>query len=326
MVSVVIPTLNEEYFIERCLDSVRQQSFPFEEMDLMVVDGGSTDRTCEIVREYSLKHPNVRLLHNPQKIQSAAFNIGYAQSSTPILIRLDAHALYDKEYIDRCVKIINTNGEVANVGGVCLIRPQHNGTVAMANALLNQSRFGIGGASFRVGGHEGYVDTVPFGAFPRWIIDKIGGMREDLPRGEDNEYNYRIRSAGYKVYFDPQIKADYFARDSIVSSARQMYQNGYSIAKLIHINPCIISLRHVVPFMFVSCLIILSLLSFITVYALYLLCFSLSIYAIGAIMASTAIARNNGIKYLFIMPILFFVIHLSYGWGTIMGLIYYVKW
>lgn len=124
-VAVIIPTLNEERFIECCLNSVMQQTYPFENMDVMIVDGGSTDGTQEKVNQISKKYPNVRLIHNPGKIQSIAFNIGVRESTAPFIVRLDAHAIYDNVYIERCLQTFSANIEslgcssevIGNVGG-----------------------------------------------------------------------------------------------------------------------------------------------------------------------------------------------------------------
>ena len=151
MVAIIIPTLNEERFIECCLDSVRQQTYPFEQMDVMVVDGGSSDRTKEIVLMYCERFPNVRLLDNPKRIQSAAFNLGVKNSRAPIIIRLDAHATYNEKYVELCSKHLLEHQEYGNVGGVCKTLPMRNTLMAEANAILNKSMFGIGGAKFRIG-------------------------------------------------------------------------------------------------------------------------------------------------------------------------------
>ena len=133
-VAIIIPTLNEERFIENCLTSVMKQTFPFEEMDVMVVDGGSKDKTREIVQRISEQHPTVRLIDNPGRIQSIAFNIGVKASSAPYVVRLDAHATYNKVYIEKCLEIFSVKAHVlgcspellGNVGGVWNIRPQHS--------------------------------------------------------------------------------------------------------------------------------------------------------------------------------------------------------
>jgi glycosyltransferase involved in cell wall biosynthesis len=177
-VAVVIPTLNEERFITRCLDSVMSQTYPFCEMDVMVVDGGSIDATKSIVKEVAEKWPNVRLIDNPGKIQSIAFNIGAKESRAPYIIRLDAHALYNNDYVEKCLADLKADCNRGNVGGRCVILPYDNSLWANTNAILNYSRFGIGGSAFRVGVTPQNVDSVPFGAFPRSVIEKVGGMKE----------------------------------------------------------------------------------------------------------------------------------------------------
>lgn len=320
-VAVVIPTLNEEKFIEQCLGSVMQQSFPFEEMDVMVVDGGSKDRTCEIVKGISQKHPNVRLIPNPGKIQSIAFNIGVNESSALYIVRLDAHALYHEKYIELCVKGLEDDSKRGNVGGMWNIVPQNSSIWAEANAILNYSKFGIGGASFRVGAEAGNVDTVPFGAFPRRVIEEIGGMREDLPRGEDNEFNSRIKKAGYNIYFNPEIVCTYFARPTLKASAKQMYANGESIGILYHIDREAIGLRHMIPLVFVVGLILGAILTIAFNPFIYVYLSGLGFYFLCDLFASIQCALKHGLKFLLPLFVLFFVVHVAYGLGTIKGLI-----
>lgn len=320
-VAIVIPTLNEERFIARCLDSVISQTFPFKEMDVMVVDGGSSDKTREIVNEYHLKYDNIRLLDNPGRIQSIAFNIGVANSSAPYIVRLDAHALYKPYYIEGCIKGLKGDDKRGNVGGQWDIQPQNSSLWAVTNAIFNYSKFGIGGASYRVGAKAGNVDTVPFGSFSRKLIDEIGGMREDLPRGEDNEFNSRIKKAGYDIYFDPQIECIYYARPSFSASCRQMFANGESIGHLFYIDRDSIGLRHLVPLVFVLGIIfgiIGSLLFFPLFYALLA---GLTLYFLCDLIASFMAVRGHGLKYLLPLFVLCFSVHVSYGFGTLKGLI-----
>lgn len=324
-IAIVIPTLNEERFIARCLQSVQEQSYPMEQMDIMVVDGGSTDRTRDIVLSLSQTIPQLRLLDNPRKIQSIAFNIGVAASTAPYIIRLDAHATYHTDYIRLCVEHLQAHPEYGNVGGVWDIQAQHAGLMAEANALLNQSCFGIGGAGFRVGAAAGETDTVPFGAFPRTVIEHIGGMREDLARGEDNEFNSRIRKARYKIYLDPAIIATYYARDTLLGSMRQMYANGESIASLMYIDRQSLGLRHLVPMLFVIAIIGGLILGAICRPLFWLLLTMLTLYVLCALLAAADVARQHGLRFFFVLPIMFLLIHLSYGWGTLVGLILYRK-
>ena len=324
-VAVVIPTLNEEKFIARCLDSVIAQSYPFNDMDVMVVDGGSKDRTKEIVTAYNKKHPNIRLLTNPRRIQSIAFNIGVQNSSAPYIVRLDAHALYKPYYIEGCMKGLEGDPKRGNVGGQWDIQPQNDSLWATTNAILNYSKFGIGGASYRVGAQAGNVDTVPFGSFPRTMIEKIGGMRDDLPRGEDNEFNSRIKKAGYDIYFDPAIECVYYARPTLKASCKQMYANGESIGHLFYVDRESIGLRHLVPLLFVVGIICGVLLSFVWLPFFFALLAGLCLYFTCDILASVMAAKENGWKYLLPLFIMFFCVHISYGWGTIVGMFSGIK-
>ena len=319
--AVIIPTLNEEKFIGGAIKSVVEQVFPFEDIDLIVVDGGSTDKTVEIVESIISEYPNVRLLNNPQKIQSAAFNIGVAASDAPYILRLDAHVLYDKRYISKAIARLETVKYVGNVGGCLITKPSEESFQAKANAIVNQVRFGIGGAAFRVGASYGEVDSVPFGAFPRTVIESVGGMREDLPRGEDNEFNTRIRRAGYKIIFDPEIISTYFARPTISASCHQMYANGVSVGHLIHVAPYSVSLRHCVPFMFVMSLIISVLLACLYPIGWIMLGVLFGLYFLANIVASILACIRFGWNYIIILPVMFFAIHISYGMGTLVGLI-----
>lgn len=319
-VAVVIPTLNEEKFIAKCIDCLIIQTFPFEKIDLMVVDGGSYDKTHEIVESYQKRYSNIRYIHNPKKIQSVAFNIGVKESSASVIVRLDAHAIYNKDYIEKCIEGLKADNTRGNVGGRCIILPFNDTLWANANAILNYSRFGIGGSAFRVGMKPAYVDSVPFGTFPRSIIEKVGGMREDLSRAEDNEYNSRIRKAGYKVYFDPEIVSSYYARPTLCTSCKQMYANGESIGHLFYVDRESIGLRHLIPLLFVVGIIGGMILSFVCWHFFYALTIGLGVYLLCDLAASLLAAKEHGWKYFLPLFIMFFCVHVSYGWGTIVGM------
>ena len=319
-VAIVIPTLNEERFISRCLNSIIKQTYEFEKMDVMIIDGGSNDKTKDIVAEYQKSHQNIRFIENKKKIQSVAFNIGFKKSTAPYIIRLDAHAEYDSKYISLCIENLKQDEKRGNVGGRWNILPFNQSIWAQTNAILNHSRFGIGGAAFRVSNEAHNTDSVPFGAFPRKIIEKIGGMREDLPRGEDNEYNSRIRKAGYKIFFDPNIISSYFARPTLGASCKQMYANGNSIGYLYYIDREAIGIRHLVPLLFVVSGLFCIIISVLWSPFCYVFCGGLALYLIADAMASIMGAKDN-VKCTLPLFILFFCVHVSYGIGTIAGLI-----
>ena len=318
---MIIPTLNEERYIDRCLQSVSEQTYPIELLDILIVDGGSRDKTEELVKAWTARYPNIRWVKNPKRIQSAAFNIGVEASTAPLIVRMDAHATYDKDYIRLCEEVLQSVPNVGNAGGGIHTRPSGDSLVARANAILNRERFGIGGAAFRVGTTAGEVDTVPFGAFHRSVIEQVGGMREDLERGEDNEYNARIRKAGYKIWLDPRIMCYYYTRPTLPLSCKQMYDNGVSIGELWHMDRAAVSLRHLVPLLFVTSMLGSIVIGLFHVAGWWMLAGIVGAYLIAAIAADISACRRNGWEYAAILPVLFFCVHVSYGAGTIVGLI-----
>lgn len=320
-IAVIIPTLNEEKYIKKCIQSVIEQSFPFALMDVMVVDGGSKDNTRAIVSSMHEQWANIRLLDNPKRIQSVAFNIGVENSSAPYIVRLDAHAYYKPFYIEGCIMGLQEDNKRGNVGGQWDIQPQNSSLWATTNAILNYSKFGIGGATYRVGAKAGNVDTVPFGAFPRKMIEEIGGMREDLPRGEDNEYNSRIKKAGYSIYFDPRIECIYYARPTLKASCKQMFANGDSIGHLFYVDRESIGLRHLIPFLFVLYLVVGLVASLIYNPCIYLYFAGVALYIVCDLFASIIAGKKHGLKYVLPIFVMFFCVHISYGAGTIRGLL-----
>ena len=226
--------------------------------------------------------------------------------------------MYKPYYIEGCIKGLEGDSKRGNVGGQWDIQPQNDSLWAITNAILNYSKFGIGGASYRIGAKAGDVDTVPFGSFPRTMIEKIGGMRDDLPRGEDNEFNSRIKRAGYSIYFDPAIECIYYARPTLKASCRQMYANGESIGHLFYVDRDSIGLRHMIPLIFVIGIIGGTILSLFFPFV-YLLLAGLCLYFLCDFVASLLAAKEHGWKFLLPLFVMFFCVHFSYGWGTIVG-------
>lgn len=310
-ISIIIPTLNERQHLPACFESIRQNDISFDSLEILIVDGGSTDGTCDFVRDLETRYPNVHLLHNPGRIQSIAFNIGCRQAQGEIIIRLDAHALYCPAYIRLCYEYLTVHPEWGAVGGIWVVQPYDDTPAAKAIAALNRSSFGIGGAPYRVDPKPQLVDSVPYGAFRREVIQEVGPMREDLARGEDNEYFCRLRKAGYLVYMDPQMQITYYSRPTTRAHAAQMYANGLSIGQLFYVAPDSISLRHLVPMFFVIGLILC-------------LPLPLLLYLPLALLAAYA-AAGRDMRLFCTLPWLFLLTHVVYGWGTIVGLFMYRK-
>ncbi|MBQ3740544.1 MAG: glycosyltransferase family 2 protein [Bacteroidales bacterium] len=315
--SVICPIYNEEKHIASCLESILQQDFPKEEMEVLLVDGMSTDRTREIVQQYTEQYPFIFLLDNPKRIVPTGLNIGIRVAQGDVIIRLDAHAIYPDNYFSALVdKLFALNAD--NVGGLCRTLPAKETPVCEAIAAALSSPFGMGDSHFRIGTNkEMQVDTVPFGCFRREVFDKIGYFDEELIRNQDDEFNGRIIKYGGHIYLIPSIVINYYGRDSIGKVAKMFYQYGLFkplVNKKLG-NPA--TVRQFFPPLFVVGLIGGLLLSFVHPIFCILYMIVLALYLFLAIYFSVKQFKN--IKKVLLLIATFVTIHVSYGWGYLCG-------
>lgn len=315
--SVICPIYNEEKHISSCLESILQQDFPKEEMEVLLVDGMSTDRTREIVQQYTEQYPFIFLLDNPKRIVPTGLNIGIRVAQGDVIIRLDAHAIYPDNYFSVLVdKLFALNAD--NVGGLCRTLPAKETPVCEAIAAALSSPFGMGDSHFRIGTNkEMQVDTVPFGCFRREVFDKIGYFDEELIRNQDDEFNGRIIKYGGHIYLIPSIVINYYGRDSIGKVAKMFYQYGLFkplVNKKLG-NPA--TVRQFFPPLFVVGLIGGLLLSFVHPIFCILYMVVLALYLFLAIYFSVKQFKN--IKKVLLLIATFVTIHVSYGWGYLCG-------
>ena len=317
--SVICPIYNEEKHIAACLDSILRQDFPKEELEVLLVDGMSTDRTREIVQQYTEQYPFIFLLDNPKRIVPTGLNIAIRVAKGDVIIRLDAHAIYPDNYFSVLVdKLYALNAD--NVGGLCRTLPAKETPVCEAIAAALSSPFGMGDSHFRIGTNkEMQVDTVPFGCFRREVFDKIGYFDEELIRNQDDEFNGRIIKFGGHIYLIPSVVCDYYGRDSIGKVSKMFYQYGLFkplVNKKLG-NPA--TVRQFFPFFFVLGLMIGFVLSFVHKLFLILYVAVLALYIL--LSAYFSIRQVKGLKRIVLLMVTFLVIHVSYGWGYLRGMI-----
>lgn len=314
--SVIVPIFNEERFIEECVASLLQQDFPREEMELLLVDGASTDRTPELLSALAEQYPNtIRVLQNPKRIQSAAMNLGAKAARGTYLIRIDAHASYPANYFSRCVSLMEETG-AQNVGCVC--NTQGRTPKAQVIAMLMTSPFGVGGSAFRTGGESGWVDTVPFGTFRKDYYESIGGFDERLARSEDNEINYRIRKNGGKIYMTTEMAVTYYCRETVGALAKMAYANGKWNVIAAKLCPGSMSLKYFVPMAFVLSLIVMPLLCLVHPIFCWLFAAELVLYL--GLSLLFALKKTHNFKKLMFLWYLFPAFHIPYGVGSLAGL------
>lgn len=317
IVSVVMPIYNESKYIDKCVQSLLKQDYSLESMEWIFVDGNSSDDTVKKLDGYREKYPDLILIkNNPHKIVPYAMNIGISASKGKYIVRLDAHADYRADYISKCVQYLDTI-DADNVGGVA--ETKANGFTGNCIAKMLSSRFGVGNSEFRINGRSGYVDTVPFGAFRREVFAKYGGYDERLIRNQDNEMNYRIRKNGGKIYLADDIHLSYYCRDSVQGISNMAMKNGMWNVITMKLCPGAMGLRHFIPLMFVLSIIGLGVLGFIFRPFWWLLGVELCSYLMLDIVFSAKAATN--IKEFLMELILFPIFHISYGIGSLKGLI-----
>lgn len=317
LVTVIMPVLNEAGFIRHSLGAVLGQDYPSERLEILVVDGGSTDGTPVIVQELFRNRPLARLLHNPQRIQAVALNIGILAASGEIIVRVDGHTIIAPNYVSECVRLL-IEGKADNVGG--LMRPQGTTYVGQGVALAVSSPFGAGDAKFHYAAQAQYVDTVYLGAYWRKTFDRIGLYDPEVHINEDYELNYRLRQAGGRILLNPTIQSTYTPRASLSALWRQYFIYGRQKVRTLRKHPESLRWRQAIPPLFV--LTFWGSLVFSFLFAPLRRLFSLvaGCYLLANFVASTIVAKRGGWCYLPILPLVFATIHFAWGIGFWVGL------
>ncbi len=322
MLSVVCPIYNEEKYISRCIESILLQNYPKEDLEVLFVDGMSSDHTRQIVNGYTETYPFIYLLYNPHKTVPYAMNIGIQAAKGDIIIRIDAHTIYEKNYFTTlCSHLIELKAD--NVGTVCKtdVLNKNPKTLAIREVLSN--KLGVGDSTFRIGIKDiQEVDTVPFGCWRSDVFKKYGYYDVRLVRNQDIELNKRIHRGGGKIYIIPDSFCTYLARETFKEIAKNNYGNGkWNILTVYYTNQLSsLSIRHFIPLFFLLSLFLPMIASFFYLPLLFLASVSLLCYllTLATISMKLSIKKKISFNYLFIS---FITLHFSYGLGSFIGLL-----
>lgn len=324
-ISVICPIYNESNYIASCIDSILAQDYPREKMEVLLIDGMSKDNTREIVNTYTDRYPFIKLLDNHGKIVPYALNIGVKASKGEIIIRLDAHCTYPANYFSVLVEqLIILKAD--NVGGVLRTLPAKNTILCKSIAIGSSHRFGIGNSLHKLGAKKIVsTEVVPFGCFRRSLFDRIGYFNADLVRNQDDEFNGRIIKNGGSIYLIPSVVVDYFVRDKVSKMAKMFFQYGLFkplVSKKLG-SPA--TIRQFFPFLFVSGLILGTVLGFFynpIFWATIMMI--ISYLALSLYFSIIETIKQKDISLLFFIPLIFLIIHVSYGWGYIIGIVMFI--
>lgn len=322
MLSVICPIYNEERYIEACIESILAQDFPKDNLEVIFADGMSTDRTREIVATYASNHSFIRMIDNPKRIVPPALNAAIKASKGEIIMRLDAHASYPPNYFSA---IYNAHQRIKadNIGAVCKTDVLNKTSKSLAIREVLAHPLGVGNSAFRTGiDKEKEVDTVPFGCWRREVFEKYGEYDERLVRNQDIELSKRIIRGGGKIVIIPDTYCTYYARETFGKLAKNNYGNGkWNILTVWYTNQLkSLSIRHFIPLLFLLSLIVPLLAAIIWHPFAYLTLLSLLAYSSVVAIVSAKLARAKNLSFIQLVKT-FFVLHLSYGWGSLIGIL-----
>jgi succinoglycan biosynthesis protein ExoA len=287
----------------------------------------SSDDTSAVVREATADDDRFVVIDNPNESLAHALNLGLGASTSDVVAILSGHCLPDSHYLSACVDGLRRT-RAGVVGGATRSRGER--LLPGAIAIAHRVAFGLGGGAFRDETREGWVDTVYVGAYPRAMFDEIGPWNEGLARNQDIELNARVRRAGYGVYLSREVVVEYRPRATLTGLARQNYGNGYWNIRTLEATGGVLSIRHLVPGFFVAsvALGVLGAIVGAIAHAPILLGASvlltvavLVLYGLAAVVASIQAGARFGMRYAFVLPLVFATLHASYGLGEVVGLV-----
>jgi succinoglycan biosynthesis protein ExoA len=317
ILSVVCPVLNEEHFIESVLNFFL--SAEPGEKELYIIDGGSSDKTAWIVQQYAQVHTNIHFLSNPDKYVSYALNKAIPLCKGDYIVRLDAHTHYDPTYFREIIKTF-ANTEASIVGGP--MRAIGFTPTQKAIAYATSTPFGIGNSDFHFDSFEGETDSVYLGAWKRSIFETTGMFDVKFVRNQDDEFHYRAKSFGFKIWLNPEIKSYYYPRNSLYKLWSQYYQYGLFKPLVLSKVKSAVRLRHLIPSLFFLNISVLPMVlivpyNYSNLFLIVLL--PLLIYLLLDLYFSAKVRQGTytGIISLIVFPTL----HMSYGVGFLIGML-----
>lgn len=314
-VAVVIPVRNEERNIGSCLDAVLANSRPPDEV--LVIDGMSDDSTAMLVLDRAKHDPRIRLIKNEQRTIPSALNIGWKATDCDIVVRVDGHAKISRTYIERAVSFIGASG-YDGVGG--RKQPVSYSSTGRAVAAAMGSRLGVGNSRYHYATKMEDAEHVPFGVYRRSVIQALGGWDEELLVNQDFEFDYRLRSSGRRLGFDPEMSSDWACSANIKDLWYQYRRYGKGKVRVMRKHPRSVRVRHLAPPAMVVALPALTMVSVVHKRRLHALPLAAYLLALTASLF-TRPARQVSLQSRVQLPAVLAVMHFGWGLGAIEGLV-----
>ncbi|MEO7987004.1 MAG: glycosyltransferase family 2 protein [Gemmatimonadales bacterium] len=320
-VSIVIPCRNEARYIAPCLASILASEYPRDRLEVIIADGMSDDGTREIIAGYAAEHGRVTMVDNPPRITPAGLNAAIRAARGEIIVRMDAHAIYPPEYVPKLVAAL-LETEADNVGTTVVTLPGDETATARAIAIGLSHPLGVGNSHFRVGtATRRWVDHVPFGCWRRSLFDRIGLFDEELPRDQDVEFNLRTLTQGGRILLLPDVASQYHARRTLSQVSRMLYQYGYFKPLVARKIGRIVTLRQVVPSIFLVTLLGAGLLSPWWSAGRVVFAAVAGVYVALVVSCAVLASVGRGWRCRTALIAAFPLMHLGYGFGYLRGLL-----
>jgi GT2 family glycosyltransferase len=320
LISAIIPCRNELPFIERCLISIFNQKNLPGDIEVIVVDGNSTDGTREKLDSLKRKFLNLIVLDNPRQVTPVALNLGIKKAMGKYIAILGAHSEYSDTFFINALKLLDKYPDADCVGGPIISKGKS--LFGKSTALAMSSFIGVGNAKHRFPEYEGYAEMACFPVFRREVFKKIGLYDEKLIKNQDDEFCFRLNRAGGRVFISPTVKSEYYVRDSVGSLLKQYYQYGYWRAAVIKKHRLPISFRQLVPSIFFLGIVVILIFGY-TYNLLWLTIILPAIYLLALVTSSISFILKAGFKIAAILPLSIIILHFSYAVGTIYGLLHF---
>ncbi|WP_019242606.1 MULTISPECIES: glycosyltransferase family 2 protein [Bacillus] len=326
IVSFCVVAYNEQDYLPRLFKDICSQTYPHSLIEVIFVNGMSTDHTrglMENFKEDNNDFKDIIIVDNPKRNQASGWNIAIKVSTGNLITRIDAHASIPADFVQKNVDCIKKGECISGGPRPCILVQETpwNSTLLLAE----NSMFGSGFAPYRRNSGKTYVKSMFHATYKREVFEKVGYFNENLGRTEDNEIHYRMRKAGYRFCFNSDIISYQYVRSNLFKMIKQKSANGYWIGLTVGVCPRCLSLFHFIPLAFILGIVLTT---------FFAICGSLIpammmwiVYCLMAIFMTVLTVRNDNRSFThYILPIVYFLLHLSYGLGTLVGIIKLPFW
>lgn len=320
-VSFVVIALNAASTLTALFKCLKRQTYPHKDIEVILVDGKSSDETKQIMNRFAADNDFCRtvILDNEGKTLPCGWNVALAAVQGDAILRVDAHTTFPPEFIAKNVYDLSKGEEICGGKVISVPSVKTNWSITLNEA--ENSMFGGSFATFRHADKARYVSTAAFAIYRKEVFDKVGSYNELLTRTEDNEMHYRMKQAGYKFYYDPEIVSYRETRGTLGRLLKQKYLNGYWIGVTTGIEPRCFSVYHFVPLVFIIAIIVTTFISFIgIILPAKLLWLAYTVVNILMTVITVIDSKDRNIDFICI-PVIFLMLHLWYGIGTLVGVI-----